>query len=155
MFNLKSQLDNLNNNTEDFPDTQSRIRDFNRPLNDKQLGRFLLRGFNSGNNNNPFLRTFTTTSTSTTFLTDFSTATSTSFNVSTRTSIITSTSFLFSTSTATTTNTATLTLTSVIKCVPPFQLSLVPITCGRKKRKIDEDSEDHQQFVISPSETLK
>ncbi|XP_046456802.1 mucin-5AC-like [Daphnia pulex] len=152
--NWTTATNNLNN-TEGFPDTQSRIRDFNHPLNDNHSRRFFLSGFNSGNNNNPFFRTFTTTSTSTTFLTDFSTATSTSFAVSTKTSIITSTSFLFSTSTATTTNTATLTLTSVIKCVPSFQLSAVPITCGWKKRAIDEDDEEHQQFLVSPTETLK
>jgi len=63
----------------------------------------------------------------------------------------------YSTSTAVITATATLSLTSVVKCVPSLQLSAVPVSCGRKKRGIDdsEDPEEHRHFAISPSETLK
>jgi hypothetical protein len=45
-----------------------------------------------------------------------------------------------------------------VRCVPRFQLPAAGAPpCGRKKRGIDdiEDSDEHHQFMISPSETFK
>nr|CAH0109067.1 unnamed protein product [Daphnia galeata] len=146
--------DNLNN-TEGFSDTQSRIRGIsvNRPLiNDYHGGRYLINNYV----NNPFLRAFTimSTSTVTAFKTAISTATSTSFSASTSISIITSIISTISVSTSTIMNTAVLSLTLVVKCVPSFQVSPSPFACRRKK-EIDYSEDSHQQFLISPSQTLK
>jgi len=145
---------NTDGQQEDYPDIQSRVKG-NRPLLSEiqpQSGRFLAGSFGNtdgynynGNQNIPFLRTYTTTTTSTATSYSLSTSTSTSITVSSTTS----------TSTATVISTATLSLTSVVRCVPSLQVSAIPASCGRKKRGIDEDSEEHHQFIISPSETLK
>ena len=150
--------DNLNN-TEGFPDTQSRIRGIsvNRPsINDYHGGRYLMSGGFNNYVNNPFLRAFTimSTSTVTAFKTAISTATSTSFSASTSISIITSIISTISVSTSTIMNTAVLSLTLVVKCVPSFQVSPSPFACRRKK-EIDYSEDSHQQFLISPSQTLK
>ncbi|XP_046638305.1 endochitinase A-like [Daphnia pulicaria] len=133
---------NTDGDQDEYPDVQSRIKG-NRPAvlsnSQSQNGRFLANSF--GNTN--FIAT-TTTSTFTTI--SLSTSTSTSTTTSTTTS----------TSTAVITNTAILSLTSVVKCVPSFQLFPNRVSCGRKKRGIDEeDDEEHHQYVISPSETLE
>jgi len=151
---LTIAVDNLNN-TEGFPDTQSRIRGIsvNRPsINDYHGGRYLINNYV----NNPFLRAFTimSTSTVTAFKTAISTATSTSFSASTSISIITSIISTISVSTSTIMNTAVLSLTLVVKCVPSFQVSPSPFPCRRKK-EIDHSEDSHQQFLISPSQTLK
>ncbi|XP_046456800.1 cell wall protein DAN4-like [Daphnia pulex] len=153
---LADSQSNSNGEQEEYPDVQSRIKG-NRPSDfeiQPQSGRFLAGSFgnndgysyNANQNSNPFLRTYTTTTTSTSTSYSLSTSTSTSIIVTATTT---------STSTATIVSTATLSLTSVVRCVPALQVSAIPVSCGRKKRGIDEDSEEHHQFIISPSETLK
>ncbi|XP_046456801.1 cell wall protein DAN4-like [Daphnia pulex] len=152
---LADSQSNSNGEQEEYPDVQSRIKG-NRPSDidiQPQSGRFLAGSFgnndgynyNANQNSNPFLRTYTTTTTTT----------ATSISLSTSTSTTTTISSTTSTSTAIVVSTATLSLTSVVRCVPALQLSPVPVSCGRKKRGIDEDSEEHHQFIISPSETLE
>ncbi|XP_045028928.1 endochitinase A isoform X1 [Daphnia magna] len=153
--NLDTVSKDIQNDTNEFPDTQSRIRGFGNKKssssNNEPAQRFLL-GASFGNNGYtgngnvryPFLNTYTTTTTST----------STVVTLSTSTVMSTSTTSTTSTSTAVITTTATLSLTSVVKCVPQFQVAAGAGPCGRKKRST-EDFENEPQFAINPSATLK
>ncbi|XP_059351827.1 uncharacterized protein LOC130690560 isoform X2 [Daphnia carinata] len=145
----------IQNDKNQFPDAQSRIRGFGNKQpsssNNEPAQRFLLGGSfgnngytSNGNVRYPFLNTYTTTTTST----------STVVTLSTSTVMSTSTTSTTSTSTAVITATATLSLTSVVKCVPQFQVAAGAGSCGRKKRST-HDSENESQFAINPSETLK
>ncbi|KAI9559035.1 hypothetical protein GHT06_015824 [Daphnia sinensis] len=153
--NLDTVSKDIQNETNGFPDTQSRIKSIGNKQssssNNEPAQRFLVGGSfgnngftNNGNYRSPFLNTYTTTTTSTSII----------VTLSTNTAISTSISSTTSTSTATITSTATLSLTSVVKCVPQFQVSAGAGACSRRKRSMD-DSDEESQFSINPSKTLK